>query len=165
MQGNWLTIEDYTAAISLSTNTVETMIANDELVTKEENGMLYIDANSQIKTLIPHALESVATTVGSDMMVQQQFVEKTIGTIINLHEKVLSSKDETIAVMTDENEFLKDAVYQTQELYNEDRKTVEALTEQLKHSQDEISYMRRKYKLMWGKVVEDYASPREKQPA
>ena len=165
MQGNWLKIEDYAAAVNLSMNTIETMIANNELVTKEEDSILYIDANSQTKTIIPQALNEIATTVGSEMMVQQQFVEKTISTIINLHEKVLVSKDETISVMADENSFLKEAVYQTQELYNEDRKTVEALTEQLKLSQDEVSYMRRKYKLMWGKVVEDYAAPREKLPA
>ena len=165
MQGNWLTIEDYTAAVSLSVNTIETMIANNELETKEENGVIYIDANFQIKTMMPQVMNTIETTTGSDVMVQQQFVEKTIGTIINLHEKVLHSKDQTIAVMTDENDFLKEAVYQTQELYTEDRKTVETLTEQLKLSQDEVIFMRRKYKLMWGKVVEDYATPKEKQPA
>lgn len=165
MQGNWLNIEDYATAVSLSVNTVETMIANQELTTKEEEGIVYIDADSQIKSLIPQAINTVATTVGSDVMVQQQFVEKTIGTIINLHEKVLSSKDETISVMTDENQFLKEAVYQTQELYVEDRKTVETLTEQLKLAQDEVNYMRRKYKLMWGKVVEDYAAPTSQKTA
>jgi hypothetical protein len=80
---------------------------------------------------------------------------------MNLHEKVLVSKDETIAAVKDENSFLKDALYQMQELYNEDRKTVETLTEQLKLSQDEVSFLRRKYKLMWGKVVEDYAAPKK----
>ncbi len=43
-----------------------------------------------------------------------------------------------------------------QELYDEDRKIVETLTKQLEHSQDELEFTKRKYKLMWNKVVENY---------
>jgi uncharacterized membrane protein (DUF106 family) len=92
-----------------------------------------------------------------------QFIEKTIGTIINLHEKVLVAKDETIESVKSENMFLKEALASLQDLYEEDRKTIDTLTTQLQLTQDEVEFMKRKYKLMWGKVIDEYAdnSPRE----
>jgi len=44
-----------------------------------------------------------------------------------------------------------------QELYDEDRKTIETFTEQLRLSQQEVEFMRRKYKLMWNKTIEEHA--------
>ena len=90
------------------------------------------------------------------MVVQPEFVEKTIGTIINLNEKVLDSKDETIVAIRVENEFLREALSSLQELYEEDRNTISTLTEQLKLSQQEVEFMRRKYKLMWNKAVDEH---------
>ena len=54
--------------------------------------------------------------------------------------------------------FLKEALSSLQDLYEEDRKTIETLTTQLKLSQQEVEFMKRKYKLMWGKVVENYST-------
>jgi len=90
------------------------------------------------------------------MMVQPEFIEKTIGTIINLHEKVLDAKDETIVAVKVENTFLREALASLQELYDEDRKTIATFTEQLKLSQQEVEFMRRKYKLMWNKAIEEH---------
>jgi hypothetical protein len=90
--------------------------------------------------------------------VQPHFVEKTIGTIINLHEKVIDAKDETIVSIKNENAFLKEALSSLQELYEEDRKTIATFTEQLKLSQQEVEFMRRKYKLMWNKAIEEHAN-------
>lgn len=161
MEANWLEIDEFSKAVDIDKDTIEAMIEREELTSKVEEGVIYVDASHNTKVLIPEVLRETAANHGGDMVVQQQFVEKTIGTIMNLHEKVLSSKDETIAAVKDENSFLKEALYQMQELYNEDRKTVETLTEQLKLSQDEVVFLRRKYKLMWGKVVEDYAAPKK----
>jgi len=94
----------------------------------------------------------------SEMVVEQGFVEKTIGTIINLHEKVLDAKDETLESLRSENEFLKDALSSLQELYDEDRKTIEALQQQLKLALDEVEFLKRKYKLMWNKTIEEHSS-------
>ena len=45
-----------------------------------------------------------------------------------------------------------------QELYDEDRKTIEALQQQLKLALDEVEFMKRKYKLMWNKTIEEHTS-------
>lgn len=44
-----------------------------------------------------------------------------------------------------------------QEIYDEDRKTIDALTKQLEAAQEELEFTKRKYKLMWGQVVENHA--------
>jgi uncharacterized membrane protein (DUF106 family) len=92
------------------------------------------------------------------MVVQPEFIEKTIGTIINLHEKVLDAKDETLDSVRNENDFLREALASLQELYDEDRKTIHTLQEQLKLSQQEVEFMRRKYKLMWNKTIEEHST-------
>ena len=43
-----------------------------------------------------------------------------------------------------------------QELYDEDRKTVDTLTNQLKIAQEEVEFLKRKYKLMWNKAIENF---------
>ncbi len=40
-----------------------------------------------------------------------------------------------------------------QELYDEDRKTIETLNNELKHAREEIEFLKRKYKLMWSKTA------------
>ncbi|KIM09220.1 MAG: hypothetical protein KU28_00830 [Sulfurovum sp. PC08-66] len=162
MQAHWLSLAEFAKTVDIDFDTIEEMIGSGKLITKEEDGDVYVDATSHTHAIIPQVMQNVSTVSGQ-MSIQQAFVEKTIGTIISLHEKVLATKDEMIATVKDENAFLKEAIYQMQELYNEDRKTVDTLTAQLKHSQDEVAYLHRKYKLMWGKVVEDYAT--EKRPA
>lgn len=81
------------------------------------------------------------------------FVEKTISTILGLHDKVIAAKDETISAFKNENTFLKDALISMQEVYDDDKKTMETLRAELERSREEIEFMKRKYRLMWGKVA------------
>ena len=83
------------------------------------------------------------------------FVEKTIGTILSMHEKVLSAKDETVTSLKSENTFLKEALITMQEIYDEDRKTIQVLNEQLKVSQQDLDHAKKKYRLMWNKVLQN----------
>ncbi len=153
MNEMWMSIEDYAQLTKLEISAIEDLIDRGKLTTKEEFGVTYIDPAKGTQAVVP-TTELQGT---SDMFVAPQFVEKTIGTIINLHEKVLGAKDETIDSIKNENMFLKEALSSLQELYEEDRKTIDTLTTQLQLSQKEVEFMRRKYKLMWGKVVDEYA--------
>ncbi len=155
----WLNINEYAELTQLDKTSIEDLIERGKLVTKEEGGIVYIDPSKGTKAVVPTELEAIHPN--AEVIVGPQFVEKTIGTIINLHEKVLDAKDETIASVKNENLFLKEALASLQELYEEDRKTIETLTDQLKHAQKEVEFMRRKYKLMWGKVVDEYAEKDE----
>jgi len=106
--------------------------------------------------LLPQRAKAAKEVEGSghDAML---FVEKTIGTILNLHEKVIDAKDETLEALKSENQFLKEGLLSMQELYEDDRKAIETLTKQLQISQDELEFVKRKYKLMWGKAIENAA--------
>ena len=155
MEEVWLSIEEYAELTKLDPASIKDLIERGKLTTKEQNGVIYIDPAKGAKAVVPTELDALAPD--SQVIVAPHFVEKTIGTIINLHEKVLDAKDETIASVKNENLFLKEALSSLQELYEEDRKTIDTLTEQLRLSQREVEFMRRKYKLMWGKVVDEYA--------
>ena len=158
MNLNWMSIEEYADLTGLEISAIEELVERDKLVSKVEGGSIYIDPSKGASEIVPAQLQNISTLTHSDMIVPAQFVEKTIGTIINLHEKVLDAKDETIVSIKNENLFLKEALASLQELYEEDRKTIATLTSQLKLSQQEVEFMRRKYKLMWGKVVDNYST-------
>ena len=152
----WMSDDEYCELTGLELSSVEDMIDAGKLNVKLEDGIRYIDpSRGTTEAVVPAKLAELSERNTHEMMVQPEFIEKTIGTIINLHEKVLDAKDETIEAVKVENAFLREALESLQELYDEDRKTIATLTEQLKLSQQEVEFMRRKYKLMWNKAIED----------
>ncbi len=162
MSQQWMNKDAYIELTGLDVLAIDDLISRDKLSTKIENGEIFIDPSKGASELIPMQLKEMTHHENQDdITVPTQFVEKTIGTIMNLHEKVLDAKDETIQSVKNENLFLKEALSSLQELYEEDRKTIDTLTKQLKLSQDEVEFLRRKYKLMWGKVVENYATDKD----
>lgn len=150
----YLEIDEFCKLVHLDREVIENMIEKGTLNSKEENGVIYIEASQGTMSIIPADMQ--VPTIQSPVLPGESFVEKTIGTILNLHEKVLDAKDETLNSLRSENKFLKDAIFSMQELYDEDRKTVETLTNQLKISQQEVEFLKRKYKLMWNKAVENF---------
>jgi hypothetical protein len=154
----WMSDAEYSELTGLDISAIEDLIKRGKLSTKIENGIRLIDPSKGSGDVVPAQLRELSQRNTKEMVVQPEFVEKTIGTIINLHEKVLDSKDETLDALRSENELLKEALGSLQELYDEDRKTIHTLQEQLKLSQQEVEFMRRKYKLMWNKTIEDHTS-------
>jgi len=155
----WLNDDEYCKLTGLHMSVIEDMVESGKLNIKVEDGIRLIDSSvGATEIIVPQKLKELAQRNTTEMLVQPEFVEKTIGTIINLHEKVLDSKDETIEAIKVENTFLREALNSLQELYDEDRKTIATLTEQLKLSQQEVEFMRRKYKLMWNKAIEEHTN-------
>lgn len=148
----WVKLEEFAKIASLEKEKILEMVANGELKSQEKDGQVLIDAGSGTSALVKTNGNAILLPESSSG-VDSDFVEKTIGTILNLHEKVVSSKEETILSVKNENQFLKDALFNTQEVYEDDKKTIATLREQLKAAQEEIEFLKRKYRLMWGKVV------------
>jgi len=155
----WMSDEEYCKLTGLDINAVNELAERGKLTVKVEDGVRYIDpSKGATEVVVPAKLKELSEKNTHEMIVQPEFVEKTIGTIINLHEKVLDAKDETLEAVRVENEFLREALSSLQELYDEDRKTIHTLQEQLKLSQQEVEFMRRKYKLMWNKAIEEHTN-------
>ncbi len=154
----WMNDEEYMELTGLDVFALEELVERGKLTTKTEDGIRYIDPSKGSQEVVPAQLRALSLGGSSEMLVQPNFVEKTIGTIINLHEKVLDAKDETLQAVRIENTFLREALSSLQELYDEDRSTIETLTQQLKLSQQEVEFMRRKYKLMWNKAIEEHTN-------
>lgn len=157
MHEHWMSIYEYAEMTNMEVEEVEALIVRGKLTTFVEEGVVLIDPSQSMGNIVPATLHDLSASQ-ADITMGASFVEKTIGTIINLHEKVLIAKEETIESIKNENLFLKEALASLQELYDEDRQTIAVLTEQLKLSQQEVEFMRRKYKLMWGKTIEEHAA-------
>ena len=156
----FLKIDEFCQLVHLPREAVESMIERGALKIRIDGDETYIEASQGTMSVVPTASSEAVAASGAGL-VGENFVEKTIGTILTLHEKVLDAKDETLEALRNENKFLKEALYSMQELYDEDRKTVETLTKQLKNSQDEVEFLKRKYKLMWNKAVENFKGDKE----
>ncbi len=85
-----------------------------------------------------------------------EFVKSSFEAVLTLHEQVVDAKEQTLTQLKDENIFLKESLRSIQDIYTEDRETIEILTKQIKSLQDELEFTKRKYKLMWNKAVENY---------
>jgi len=144
----WLSIEEFAKLIGKSIDEIKALCENNELSHKIEDDKIYIEASAGTKSIIPIAHTEIIENPQGDTV-----LEKTISTILNLHERVLEAKDETIQTLKGENGFLKDTVISVQEIYDEDRKTIETLQTQIKLLQEELEYCRKKYKLMWKKAL------------
>ena len=155
----WMSDEAYCELTGLSMSSIDDLVKNEKLTVKVQDGVRMINPSFGATTaVIPQKLQELSEKNTQELVVQPEFIEKTIGTIINLHEKVLDAKDETLEAVKVENEFLREALASLQELYDEDRKTIHTLQEQLKLSQEEVEFMRRKYKLMWNRAIDEHTN-------
>ena len=157
----WVSVKEFSQITGMDLETIHKMITRKEINFKEVDGVIYIDTEQGSKLIVPEAIKAITTTGENGDSVNIGFVEKTISTILNLHEKVVASKDETISVLKEENMFLKEALISVQEILEDERNNLRVLTEQLDNCQEELKFVKKKYKLMWGKVIENY-KPRNK---
>ncbi|WP_456382242.1 DUF3972 domain-containing protein [Hydrogenimonas sp.] len=154
----WLNIRAYAKLTGKDFDEILKMVDEGVLDSKEEDRDIFIKADAQ-ETLPAEVPSPHGEVLKVDMETGDglQFVEKTIGTILTMHEKVVDAKEETLETLRNENRFLKEALVSMQELYDEDRRTIETLTNELNATREELEFVKRKYKLMWGRMVEKHA--------
>ena len=148
MKENWIRFEEFLNITGLSTEQAKKMITSNQINAKYLNDTLYVDSISGTNALIKTTQNTlVSKSLDSD------FVEQSIGTILNLHEKVVEAKDETILAIKNENQFLKDLLLSAKEAQIDDKKMIENLRIELEQKKQELESITRKYKLMWGKTL------------
>jgi len=142
----WLTLEEFCKLSGKDKKEVIKACKQKELKCKKSDGVIYIEIESLANAIVPVEELEVIENSGD-------IAERTIGMLLTLHEKVLMSKDETIEALKEENEFLKNSIYSIQEVYEDSQETIKRLQKQLEICQSELEFCRKKYKLMWGKVL------------
>lgn len=145
----WISIGEFVKISGFDIEKVNELIQEGLIKHKTISGTIHIDISTGTLAIIKRIENNLKVSENS---LSPAFMEKTIATILSLHDKVVSAKDETIAAVKSENSFLKDTVISMQEVYDDDKKTIDYLREELKKREEESEFMKRKYKLMWGKV-------------
>lgn len=148
----WISVDEFIKLSGLEEARVLEFIESGAIVSKKEGENVMIDASSGTSALIKRVENNLVNADMHGKELSPVFVEKTIATILSLHDKVIASKDETISAFKNENAFLKDALVSMQEVYDDDKKTMEVLRSELQSAREEVEFMKRKYRLMWGKV-------------
>ncbi|RDU62461.1 DUF3972 domain-containing protein [Helicobacter sp. MIT 14-3879] len=148
MRENWIKIEEFLTITGLNIENIKELITKGQISAKYINNILYVDSVSGTNALVKSTQNTlVSKNIDSD------FIEQSIGTILNLHDKVVEAKDETIASIKNENQFLKDSLLSVKESQIEDKKTIENLKLEIENKKQELEAIQRKYKLMWGKML------------
>jgi len=142
----WLNIDEFAKLSGKNKKDIFKLCKEKKLKCKKNKDGIFIEVESVAKSLVPlQELQIIEK--------EHSIVDRTVGMFLALHEKVLISKDETIEALKDENQLLKETIYSMQEVYDESKKTIERLQKQLEIAQEELEFCRRKYKLMWGRVL------------
>jgi len=139
-----LTIEEFEKISGKTRSEIFRLCKEKQLKCKKSDNNIYIEMENSNQVIPLSDIEIVKS---------DDIAKKTLATFLNMHEKVLMSKDETIEALKDENKFLKESIVSLQEIYEESRITIERLQKQLEISQEELEFCRKKYKLMWGRVL------------
>ncbi len=102
-------------------------------------------------------LQNIQEALLDEEMLTPEFIKKSFEAVLQLHEEILWEKEERIISLKEENEFLKESLYALQSIYDEDKTTIKLLSEQLKNTQEELEFVKRKYKMMWNQAIENYS--------
>ncbi|OQX72901.1 MAG: hypothetical protein B6D59_07060 [Campylobacteraceae bacterium 4484_4] len=86
----------------------------------------------------------------------EAFVKDSFKAVLQLHDEVVSAKEKTLEVLREENLLLKEALILIQELYEEEHSASKKLKHELEKREEELELVKRKYRLMWEKAVENY---------
>ena len=103
----YLIIDEFCRLTHLNKQTVGEMINKGSLKAKIENNKIYVETDENSLAL------GAKTSINNEIVEEKReilsgasFIEKTIGTILNMHEKVIDAKDETLEALKNENSFL-----------------------------------------------------------
>ncbi len=146
---NWIKIEEFLTITGLQIDDIKDLIKRGQINAKYIDSTLFVDSVSGTNALVKSTQSDLVAKSG----VEGDFFEQSIGTILSLHEKVIEAKDETIATIKSENQFLKDTLASAKEKEADDRKTIDSLKGEIEAKKQELEAMQRKYKLMWGKML------------
>ena len=100
--------------------------------------------------------ENSTIMIDADIPTTEAFIKQSFEAVLRLHEEILWAKEERLISLQEENAFLKESLYAVQNIYDEDKTTIKLLSEQLKQSQEELEFVKKKYKMMWNQAVENY---------
>ncbi len=142
----WLNIKEFSKLSGKTKEEIISLCREKKLKCKKTKDGIFVEVESLARAIVPvNELKIIEK--------ESSIAERTIGMLLNLHEKVLMGKDETISSLKEENAFLKESIYSIQEVYDESKITVRRLQKQLEICQEELEFCRKKYKLMWGRVL------------
>lgn len=142
----WQDVESFIEDTSYTKAQIARLVKSGELEAKNENGQLYLRHKESLATLNSKPL---IKTKDPEVLMQD-----VLQKVLDIHSKFAFAKDEMIANLKSENEFLKSTILSMQEAYMQDKKMLDFLREEAQKSQEELEAMKKKYKLMWDKVRE-----------
>ncbi|WP_051420490.1 DUF3972 domain-containing protein [Helicobacter pametensis] len=141
----WQDLESFIADTSYTKAQIARLVKSGEIEVKNEEGMLYLRHRESLPSI---ATQMEVTPSKDPSLMMQEVLQK----VLDIHSKFALAKDEMIASLKSENEFLKSTILAMQEAYMQDKQMLDFLRQEVQASKQELEEMKKKYKLMWDRV-------------
>lgn len=79
----------------------------------------------------------------------RQSINQNMALVIELHNKVVKTKNEAIKALQEKNEFLSQTLLKAQQMHDEDRQLLQSATNELQTRTQELQELKKKYSLLW----------------
>lgn len=128
----------------------EDEIAKEALI--EHDQKTYLKPKKALEIFLQKLENTLMATDINGAILKPLFLEQSIKSIVLLYEKIIETTHHNTQDMNDENTLLKDTNISLQEQCEIYQSQIKALQNALIQKEEEIEFLKRKHKLMWGKV-------------
>lgn len=132
-----------------------TKITEEELDSKsiqEYDGEKFIHPINAINIFLQKIENQLLAIDMNGSILEPIFLEKTLETITFFYETLLKNKTEISSNIEQENQLLKNTLVSLQEECQAYQHQIKILQKEIDKKNEDIEFLQRKYKLMWGKV-------------
>lgn len=141
--------------ISLEEFSALTGIQEDEIDPKEieiQDQKSYLKPKKALEIFLQKLENTLVAMDVNGTILRPLFLEQSIRGIVTLYEKIMQTTRNNTQGMGEENLLLRDTNLSLQEQCEIYQAQIKKLCDELEQKDEEIEFLKRKYKLMWGKI-------------
>lgn len=167
-------VEEAKTSKNVSIETLQTFIPLDEFcaLTRMESDCIpkeclqfldegaFLDPRSALKIFLDHLGSYLIASDVSGFKIQPLYLEETIGILSGLYERVLEKESSLYKNSKQEADKVFEDFLALKKEHESARSYTQKLEILLQKKEEEIDFLKRKYKLMWGKVSHSFLKPK-----
>ncbi len=143
---NLISLEEFLELTDIN----EDEIAKEVLIIYDQK--YYLKPKKALEIFLQKLENTLMATDINGAILKPLFLEQSIKSIVSIYEKIIQTTYHDTQDINDENTLLKDTNISLQEQCELYQSQIQALENTLAQKDEEIKFLKRKHKLMWGKI-------------
>ena len=141
-----ISLEDFTQLTLIQEKEI------DENLLQIHQNQKYLDPTKALEIFLKKIENQLIAIDTNGHILEPLFLEQTIQIIVQLYDKILKNTQCSSHDVLEDNKILEDTILTLQEECQNYQNQISILEEKLKQKEEEVDFLNRKYKLMWGKL-------------